>query len=208
MTTTDTFIVSKAGYKYIAIAVGAIVLFTFLDLAFLRLLSVIVLGLLIYIYRNPEQEILHMQKGALLSPVDGKITAIHTLDNGYEIVIKSSLFDISILRTPFFSNVHSVNLRRGARLSTDIKKSALLNEKVDMIFEDRYNNVVHVEHMLDNSIDDLNIYVHDGLDLSQGKRYGVMTKGKTVISVPLSSRLSIQVDSQVKAGETLLGYLS
>jgi hypothetical protein len=62
--------------------------------------------------------------------------------------------------------------------------------------------------MLDNSIDDLNLYLHEGLDVTQGRRYGVMTQGKTVISVPLSSRLSVQLDSQVKAGETLLGYLS
>ncbi|MDD2357224.1 MAG: hypothetical protein PHX13_04865 [Thiovulaceae bacterium] len=208
MTTTDTFIVSKAGYTYVAIAVGAVLVFTFLDLTFLRFLSVIGLVVLVYIYRNPELEIPYMQKGALLSPVDGKIIAINTLEHGFEIVIKSSLFDISILRAPFFSSVRSINLRRGARLSTDIKKAALLNEKVEIVFEDRYNNVVHVEHMLDNSIDDLNLYLHEGLDVTQGRRYGVMTQGKTVISVPLSSRLSVQLDSQVKAGETLLGYLS
>lgn len=208
MTTNDTFIVSKAGYTYVAIVIGAILVFTFLDLTFLRFFSVIGLIVLIYIYRNPELEIPYMQKGALLSPVDGKITAINTLDNGFEIVIKSSLFDISILRAPFFSSVRSINLRRGARLSTEIKKAALLNEKVELVFEDRYNNVVHVEHMLDNSIDDLNLYLHEGLDVTQGRRYGVMTQGKTVISVPLSSRLSVQLDSQVKAGETLLGYLS
>ena len=207
MTTTDTFIVSKAGYKSIAILFIFIVVFTLLDLTLLRFLAVVGLGVLIYIYRNPELEIPYMQKGALLSPVDGKITAINTLDNGYEIVIKSSLLDISILRAPFFSSVQSLNIRRGARLSTDIKKSALLNEKVEIIFEDRFNNIVQVEHMLDNSIDDLNLYLHEGLDLSQGKRYGVMTKGKTVVSVPLTSRLSVQVDSQVKAGETLFGYL-
>ncbi len=208
MTTTDTFIVSKAGYTYVAIAIGAVLVFTFLDFTFLRFFSVIGLIVLVYIYRNPELEIPYMQKGALLSPVDGKIIAINTLDSGFEIVIKSSLFDISILRAPFFSSVRSINLRRGARLSTDIKKAALLNEKVEIVFEDRYNNVVHVEHMLDNSIDDLNLYLHEGLDVTQGRRYGVMTKGKTVISVPLSSRLSVQLDSQVKAGETLLGYLS
>jgi phosphatidylserine decarboxylase len=208
MTTTDTFIVSKAGYRYIAIVVGAIVLFSFLNFSLLRLLSLVLLGALVYIYRNPELEIPYMQKGAFLSPVDGKIVAINSLDNAYEIVIESSLLDISILRAPFFSSLQSMNLRRGTRLSTDIKKSALLNEKVALIFEDRYNNVVHVEHMLDNSIDDISIYVKSGDEVSQGRRYGVMTKGRTVLSVPLSSRLSVQVDSHVKSGETLLGYLS
>jgi phosphatidylserine decarboxylase len=208
MTTTDTFIVSKAGYRYIAIVVGAIVLFSFLNFSLLRLLSLVLLGALVYIYRNPELEIPYMQKGAFLSPVDGKIVAINSLDNAYEIVIESSLLDISILRAPFFSSLQSMNLRRGTRLSTDIKKSALLNEKVELIFEDRYNNVVHVEHMLDNSIDDISIYVKSGDEVSQGRRYGVMTKGRTVLSVPLSSRLSVQVDSHVKSGETLLGYLS
>ena len=208
MTTTDTFIVSKAGYKYIAILFILIAVFTFLDLTLLRFLTVIGLGTLIYIYRNPELEVPYMQKGALLSPVDGKITAINTLDDGYEIIIKSALFDLSILRAPFFSSVQSLKIRRGARLSTDTKKSVLLNEKVEIVFEDRFNNVVAVEHMLDNSIDDLNLYLHEGLEISQGRRYGVMTKGKSVIRVPLASRLSVQVDSQVKAGETLLGYLS
>ncbi len=208
MTTTDTFIVSKAGYKYVAILVSAIVIFSFLNFSLLRLLSLVLLGAVVYIYRNPELEIPYMQKGAFLSPVDGKVVAINSLDNTYEIVIESSLFDISILRAPFFSSLHSVNLRRGMRLSTDTRKSTLLNEKVELVFEDRYNNVVHVEHMLDNSIDDLSVYVKSGEELSQGRRYGVMTKGRTTLSIPLSSRLSVQVDSHVKSGETLLGYLS
>ncbi len=208
MTTTDTFIVSKAGYKYSAILLGAIVLFSFLDFSFLRFLSLIALGFVLYIYRNPELELPSMQKGAFLSPVEGKIVALNSLDSGYEIVIESSLFDISILRAPFSSTLQSVHIRRGARLSAELKKSALLNEKVDLVFEDRFNNLLHVEHMLDNSIDALSVYVTSGEELTHGKRYGVMTKGKTTIWVPLSARLSVQLDSQVKSGETLLGYLS
>lgn len=207
--TADTFIVSKAGYKYIAILVILVVIFSYLNLSLLRLLSFVTLVLTVYIYRNPELEIPYMQKGALLSPVDGKIIAINTLDDGYELVIKSSLLDISILRAPFFSTVNSVKIRRGARLSTENKKSLLLNEQAEILFEDRYNNSIKIEHILESkSIDDLTLNLYDGLELSQGKRYGVMTNGKTVIHLPITFRLSVQVDSQVKAGETLLGYLS
>jgi phosphatidylserine decarboxylase len=206
--TADTFIVSKAGYKYVAILVALVVVFSYLNLSLLRLISLVLLGIVIYVYRNPELEIPYMQKGAFLAPVDGKIIAINTLDDGYELVIKSSLLDVSILRTPFFSTVNSVKMRRGARLSTENRKALLLNEKVEITFEDRYNNSVKIEHMLENSIDDLTINLHDGIELSQGKRYGVMTKGKTIIHLPLTARLSVQVDSQVKSGETLLGYLS
>ena len=206
--TADTFIISKAGYKYIAILVALVVVFSYINFSLLRLLSVITLGLVVYIYRNPELEVPYMQKGALLAPVDGKIMAINTTDDGYEVVIKSSLLDVSILRAPFFSTVNSVKMRRGARLSTENKKSLLLNERVEVVFEDRSNNAVKIEHILENSIDDLTINIHDGLELSQGKRYGVMTKGQTTIHLPLTARLSVQVDSQVKSGETLLGYLS
>lgn len=208
MKTTDTFIISKAGYKYSAIFFGAVVLFSFLDFSLLRFLSLIALGFVLYIYRNPELELPSMQKGAFVSPAEGKVVAINSLDDGYEIVIETSLLDISILRAPFPSNLQSIHLRRGSRLSTDNKKSALLNEKVDLVFEDRFNNRLHVEHMLEGSIDALTIYAKAGEELSQGRRYGVMTKGKTTIRVPLSSRLSISVDSLVKSGETLLGYFS
>jgi phosphatidylserine decarboxylase len=205
---TDTFIISKAGFKYIAILVLLVAVSFYLNLSLLRVLGLVALGFVVYIYRNPELEIPYMQKGALLAPIDGKIVAINTMDDNYELIIKSSLLDVSILRTPFFSTVNTVKLRRGMRLSTENKKSVLLNEKVDIIFEDRYNNLVLVEHMLENSIDDLTVNLHEGMELSQGKRYGVMTKGRTIIHLPLTARLSVQVDSQVKSGETLLGYLS
>ncbi len=208
MIMNDTFIVSKAGHKHIAVAAAFFIIFTLFGWGFFKLLSFLALAFFIFIYRNPEREIPYFQNGSLISPVDGKVVAINTLDNGYEVVIHSSLFDTSVLRAPFFSKVKSLQLRNGARLSTDIRKAMLLNEKVEIAFEDAKNNVILVTHVLDNSIDDITVDAHIDQDLQQGKRYGVMTKGKTLVTFPASCRLSLHVGDQLRAGETLLGYIS
>lgn len=208
MTMSDTFVVSKAGHKHIAIAAAFFILFTLLGWGFFKFLSLLALAFFIFVYRNPEREIPYFQNGSLVSPVDGKVTAINTLDNGYEVVVKSSLFDTSILRAPFLSKIKSFHIRRGARLSTDIRKSMFLNEKLEVEFEDNKKNVVYVGHILDNSIDDITANFHLDQDMNQGKRYGVMTKGKTIIKLPLKARLSLHVGEKVRAGETLLGYIS
>lgn len=208
MITSDTFIVSKAGYKFLFLSLVLFIVFTLFGWDFLKFLSLIALLLFVYIYRNPEREIPHLQKGAILSPVDGIVVAINTVDSGYEVVVKSSLFDSSILRSPFFSTVKSVHTRNGARLSADIRKSMLLNEKVGIDFEDNNKHIIHVEHISDNAIDNIKINLHNEYEISQGKRYGVMTKGKTVIRFPHACRLSLHVGDQLRAGESLLGYIS
>ncbi|MBU0631688.1 hypothetical protein KKA17_03515 [bacterium] len=204
----DTFIVSKAGYKYLFISIGLFILFSLFGWGFFKFLTFLASVFLIYIYRNPEREIPYFQNGSLISPVDGKVIGINTLDNGYEVVVKSSLLDTSILRAPILSKVKSFHVRKGTRLSTDIRKSMLLNEKFQIEFEDKNKNIVYVEHILDNSIDDMTANIHLNQDLNQGKRYGVMTKGKTIIRLPLTCRLSLHVGEHVRAGETLLGYIS
>ena len=208
MIMSDTFIISIAGYKRIAVAFGLFILFSIAEWDLFRLLAFFAILFFVFIYRNPEREIPYLQKGAVLSPVDGKVIAINTLDNGFEVVVRSSLADCSILRSPILSKVKSYHIRHGARLSTDVRKSMLLNEKVEIDFEDSKNNVIHVEHILDNSIDDIMINLHPDYEINQGKRYGVMTKGKSIIRFPLSSRLSLHVGSHLKAGESLMGYIS
>ena len=204
----DTFIISKAGYRYLSIAVAFFIIFSLFGWGFFKFLTFLAFIFFVYVYRNEEREIPYFQNDSLISPVDGKVTAIYTLDDGYEVVIKSSLFDTSILRAPLISKVKSFRVRKGARLSTEIRKSILLNEKLDIEFEDNNKNIVHIEHILDNSIDDITVNIHSEQYVYQGKRYGVMTKGITTIRLPLTSRLSIHVDDKLRAGETLIGYIS
>ena len=208
MMMNDTFVVSKAGHKHIAVAAVFFILFTLLGWGFFKFLSLLALAFFVFIYRNPEREVPYFQNGSLVSPVDGKVTAINSLDNGYEVVVKSSLFDTSILRAPFLAKVKSSHVRKGARLSTDIRKSMLLNEKLEVEFEDNKKHIVHVEHILDNSVDDITVNLHFDQEINQGKRYGVMTRGKTIIRLPITCRLSLHVGDQLRAGETLLGYVS
>ena len=208
MSTNDTFIVSKAGFKYLQIVLVLFVLFIFFHFPFFEFLTFIAIIFIVYIYRNPEREIPYFQKGSLLSPVDGKVSAVRSFDGGFEVVVESTLFNCSILRAPFLSNVSLYTHRNGARLSTDIRKATLINEKVNIAFSNGENQVIEIEHIVNNSIDGISIMVHPASALGQGKRYGVMTAGKTIIKFPLTCRLSIQVGSELKAGETLLGYIS
>ena len=208
MMTHDTFIVSKAGYKYILWTIAFFIIFSLFGWGFFKFLTFLAFIFFINIYRNPERETPYFQKGAIVSPVDGKVVGINTLEDGYEVIIKSSLLDTSILRTPVTSQILSMKLIRGARLSTDVRKSLLLNEKAFVEFEDENKNIIRVEHILDNSVDGITLNMYETMHIDQGKRYGVMTRGLTKMKLPNSCRLSLHVDDRLRAGETLLGYIS
>ncbi len=201
---------AKEGWSYVAYSLITFLVLGFLDLEFLQFFSFLAILLFLYIFRNPERQIPSLEKGGIISPVDGVITSIEELQGNdflYKVVIESSYFDVSVLRAPIESNVKSINILKGANLSKFSDLSDKLNEKVELVFEDVDLNTIKVIHQNTLGFNDIKFDSFVSKKLVQGSRYGVMTKGITNIYFPKNTKLDVTVGMELKACESIIGYL-
>ncbi len=203
--------VSRFGFKYIGVALCAFIVFSLLDLEFLAVISAVLIVVFVFVYRNPERELVSFEQESLLSPADGTVVSIDEIENPeytYRVEIESSYMDVGVLRAPFDSCVKSLILQKGARLSKESPLSQDLNENVEITFENTHLNKVKIRHVLKRSFDEINIDLAIGQNIKQSSRYGFVSNATTILYLPQNFRLNIALGSEVKASQTLIGYFS
>jgi len=203
--------ISSVGFKYIAYAFLASLIFSIFDIEFLAVISFILMVAFGFIFRNPEREVPSFEKNSLVSPVDGNVISIEDIQDSayaYKLEIDSTYVHVGVLRTPLDSTLQSVVKRKGARLSSNSSLLKEINENVELTFVDENSNSVKIVHTLKRSFDDIAIDVKNSQDVKQASRYGAMTNGMTTIYLPKNFRLNITLGSELEGSQTLIGYFS
>ncbi len=213
--TSNTFIVAREGWKYIGILLGLLILSILFDAEVPEFLVFVMILAVLYVYRNPERAVPYYQDGSIVAIADGTVERIETVDEcplmdgpSYKVTIVSACLDTPLLRVPMNSNLAYKGVRRGNRLAHRKALASVLNEKALLKFTDVSENSVVVDHLLEQSIDELSFYLQQDQKVIQGSRYGLMLKGIHTIYLPEKSRVAIKVGDRVRAGETLLGYFA
>ncbi len=212
MTTNNTFIIAKEGFKCIG-ATAALMLFLMaIDAEFLAFLAFVTLMVALWVYRNPERNIPYLQHDSIVSVADGVVKSIETVevDEGidrYKVVIKTGFFDAAILRVPFGCEVQETETVYGASLSSGSPLAKKLNEHSRILFG-KGEKTVSVTHTLYSASVGIKNRIQPDQPLVQGMRYGMMVRGETTVVLPANSRIAVHVGDKVRAGETLLGFFS
>jgi len=203
--------IAKEGFNRIGIAFLAFIFFSIFDFNFLGFLSFVAVLALIFIYRNPERMSPILEVKSVVSPVDGTVISIEELENSeyaYKIEIDSNYFDVSLLRSPLSATVKSIELKRGARLSKDSPLAKELNERVEIVYEDSFENSIKIKHMLKQSFDRIKVDLNTKQNTIQGARYGLMINGITTIYLPQNFRVNLSIGQEVSSSQSLVGYFS
>ena len=208
MTSNNLYPISKEGWSYLGYSVVVFIILGFLDLEFLQFFSFLLVMFFVYVYRNPERQIMALEKNGIVSPADGKIIDITKQKDKTVITIDSSYHDVSLLRAPVGSVLKSKKEYKGASLSKTSLKSEILNEKLILEFEDTQKRVIEVSHFSSLNFAGIGHDLIESQKLIQGTRYGIVLKGITKISLPKDSKINLIVGSEVKACESVIGYLS
>jgi len=208
----NLFPIAKDGWKYVAYAVAACIIFSILDLDLFQFLSFVSILLLLYIFRNPERELPSFEENQVLSPVDGEVLSIDTLDASdayaYKVVINTTYKDVAILRAPMNASVSYLKENKGARLSIDNPLARKINENVTIVFEDTHKNKIKLTHILKQSLCGVNVDLENKKRVVQSARYGLMVNGITEIYLPKNFRISLIVGEEIIASKSLIGYFS
>ena len=211
MMKTNLLPVAREGWNYILGSLFLFITFAFFDLEFLEFFAFLAIIFFIYVFRNPERELVNFEDSSVVSPVDGLVASIEELKDdeyGYKVEIDSGFLNVCLLRVPLTSTLSEINIYNGSRLSKNSTLYNNINENAQLIFTDKNDNFLKVEHRLKQSFKSIDIETIKAQKLNQGSRYGVMINGVTTLYLPKNFRLNIGVGSEAVASRTLIGYFT
>ncbi len=184
-------------------------------LLFVEILLALVLIWALSFFRDPERKI-PAEAGLLVSPADGRITDVETLDTFEDhrgqvlrIGIFLSIFNVHINRVPSNARVDQVAHKPGQYRNALSPESAQVNESntVKFLQLDAPQTPLWVRQISGAIARRIVCRLHPGQTLRRGERFGMIKFGsRTELYVPVSDNMNCQVQpgDAVRAGSTVL----
>ena len=207
--------VAREGIPFIAFIAFVTVIVAVLDYDQLAFIFLLLTGFVIYFFRDPER-ILPDDEDVVVSPADGKVILVEKIfddrfmnEHVYKISIFMSIFDVHVNRLPFAGEVEKILYVPGSFYGANTDQGGLANEHCAVILNTRKNfryAVVQVAGLVARRIVS---WVEKGDHIERGSRYGMIRFGSRVdIYLPQQLQPEVRSGQRVKAGETIIGYLT
>jgi len=165
----------------------------------------------LWFFRDPDR-VIPGEAGALVSPADGKVTAVSpSILNGAErlrISIFLNVFNVHVNRSPISGVIREVRYQRGKFLNAMSAASAEQNEQNVVTVEGDGQTVIfkQIAGLLARRI----VFSKKvGDRVGRGERVGLIKFGSRVdVLVDASAVIEVKVGDQVKGGSSVLAYLN
>jgi len=194
MNNQNNQLILKEGFIPVVIAL-AISLFLNLFISdFFGNIGFIVTLALIFIYRNPSRQTMN-NKGMVLAPIDGRVSAIDITKNKYKVYIDVNLCNTHVLRAPIKSKYKLKSFINGLNLKSSSYKAKLLNTQAVIKFDD-------IKIKLISGICNSNIILNENDKVEATQNIGVFLNGLVIMELPRNSELKIALNDKVYAGLT------
>jgi phosphatidylserine decarboxylase len=173
--------------------------------------AVLLAAFFLWFFRDPDR-VIPDGAGALVSPGDGKVTAVSpVMSNGVarlRISIFLNVFDVHVNRSPVAGIIREVQYQRGKFLNAMNAASADQNEQNLVTVEAEGQTVVfkQIAGLLARRIV-FNKKVGDRVE--RGERVGLIKFGSRVdVLLDPSAAVEVKVGDRVKGGSSVLAYLN
>lgn len=210
MLQNDTFILSKRGWLITAVTGTIFLFFTVTGLHLFQFVSGAALLSILAIFRNPERNSPVNEPGVILSGVDGVVLSVEEtmVDERKmtKVTVLNSLWDVSMLRSPFNATIEGAKIRHGVSLPLYNPLAESLNEKAVISFRAHSGEEVYVEHISEKSCFPIAIDADVSQRLKEGGRYGFLAKGRSALYLPEGTRVAVNPGMSVRAGESPIGF--
>ena len=208
--------VAWEGIPFIIIGIGFTSILLIINWESLAIPLAVLTLLTIYFFRDPERTHVTNEK-AVLTPADGKIISIdklnnvdnHFKDKAIKISIFMSIFNAHINRIPIRGKIAQLSYHPGKFFSANRDKASLCNEH-NIVTLETYNRkkivFVQIAGLIARRI---SCWVSKGDYVETGQRFGLIRFGSRLeVYLPPDSTLIVEKGEKVKAGQTVIGYLS
>ena len=207
--------VAKEGVPFIAFSAFLSLIFAILGNIIACFSFLALTAFVLYFFRDPERMGCD-DEDALISPADGKVILIEKVfderyvkEHVYKISIFMNIFSVHVNRVPYPGVVKKIVYTPGSFYSANTERSSLGNESCALIIETtgaRKMAVVQIAGLIARRIV---CWAMRGDKLIKGDRFGLIRFGSRVdLYLPLQTQLEVSKGQKVRAGETVLGYLS
>lgn len=171
--------------------------------------------LTIFFFRDPARSAV-AEPNMLLSPADGKIVAIDTLDSYpgltgevLKVSIFLSVFDVHVNRVPATGKINRVRYVPGEFMAAFEGKASEKNEHTEILMTTPAGQKIIFKQIAGLIARRIVCYLTEDQAVIAGERFGIIRFGSRAdLLIPTDSRLLIKMGDRVRAGETVMGYLS
>lgn len=172
--------------------------------------AVLLAAFFLWFFRDPER-VVPGTVGAVVSPADGKVTAIEpVMSNGFSrlrISIFLNVFNVHVNRAPMAGIIREVRYQKGKFVNAMSATSAEQNEQNIVTVEGEGQEVVfkQIAGLLARRI----VFTKKvGDHVERGERIGLIKFGSRVdVLLDPSATIAVKVGDQVKGGSTVLAQM-
>jgi phosphatidylserine decarboxylase len=205
-------IIAREGWPFLAIAVAAALLATCFCAVWSIPLWIIALFVLQF-FRDPSRPV-PQNKGAVLSPADGRIVKVeHTRDeylqrDAIKVSVFMNVFNVHSNRSPVDGTVQQVWYNPGKFVNADLDKASTENERNAVWIKTGDGQDVTSVQVAGLIARRILCYVKAGDVLARGQRYGFIRFGSRVdVYLPLTATVKVAIGDKVSATTTILAVL-
>jgi len=209
-------IIAPEGYPFIVFSLVVTVFVAFLGgNRWLIILFALMTFFIIWFFRNPERYFQDEEK-VLISPADGKVIKIENVEvdgtisgRFKKISIFMNVFNVHVNRSPYNGKIEAINYHEGKFFSANLDKASLDNERNEVMIHTEDGRAIWTVQIAGLIARRIVCWVKPGDNIRKGERFGLIRFGSRVdVYLPEDSKISIKLKDKVKAGQTILGYLS
>ncbi len=208
--------VAREGLPFIGIGCAITLLCFYLGFLWVAIFAGILSLFTVYFFRDPERPI-REDETTILTPADGRIIDVQYLDDGQnplgapavKVSIFMSIFNVHVNRIPIGGRISKIKYHPGKFFSANLDKASEQNENNQITLRtDRGQKIVFVQ-IAGLVARRIVCWIKEGDRVGAGQRCGLIRFGSRLdVYLPKNSRLLARKHQKVKAGETVLGYLS
>jgi len=170
----------------------------------------------IYFFRDPKRTHADDERG-IFTPADGTVLSIENLHNGdyrlkdkaIKISIFMSVFNAHINRIPIKGKISQLSYHPGKFFSANRDKASVYNEHNIVTLEtDNRKKIIFVQ-IAGIIARRIACWVKKGDYVETGQRFGLIRFGSRLeVYLPTDCEIKVKKGEKVKAGKTIIGYLS
>ncbi|OPX33340.1 MAG: phosphatidylserine decarboxylase [Desulfobacteraceae bacterium 4484_190.1] len=207
---------AKEGLPFVLISCALALIFLFLGLFFVFVLAAIISLFIIFFFRDPDRRN-DVEQNAVLTPADGKILEVRLFrDNNtplgepaVKVSIFMSVFNVHVNRIPIGGDIEKTDYHPGRFFSANLDKASKYNEnnRITLKTPDSHKIVfIQIAGLIARRIA---CWVKEGERVEAGQRFGLIRFGSRLeVYLPVDSRITVKLNQKVKAGKTIIGYIS
>lgn len=208
--------VAREGLPFILIGALFTILFYAFDIVFLAILSGFLVLFSMYFFRDPNRAC-SCPPNAILTPADGRIIKIDRVEGkdtplGEPAVLISvfmSLFNVHVNRIPISGVIHGTQYHPGRFFSANLDKASEQNERNSIILETTNARRIVVTQIAGLIARRIVCWTRKGDQVQTGQRFGLIRFGSRLdVFLPGDSRVVVRKGQRVKAGQSIIGYMS